>query len=291
MTLHEIHDKYNYFLAETHLANGERADLTTVVRNGMVMLIPVLLIGAFALNVRFFPIGAYQIFIRSFAGGFIDTLFEYISNASFGLMSVLMTFTISYCYLTQYDDGKLNVIAGVMTSLICFYILIGGFTSNFQPNLLGSQGVASAIICGIFAAHIYRLVYGIKLFNKHIFSDGSDFIFNSMIFSTLPACITIVLFALCNLIIIKMFRVNCFHDIFVGIGTWVFGGMGVHVLAAFCLYSFRQYCGSSVFTAAMFLAVLQMSFSKAVSLLMRQPLQQVRHQLRLLPRHFWIVSL
>lgn len=226
MTLHEIHDKYNYFLAETHLANGERTDLTSVVRNGMVMLIPVLLIGAFALTVRFFPISVYQTFIRSFAGGFIDTLFEYVSNATFGLMSVLMTFSISYCYLTQYDDGRLNVIAGVMTSLICFYILIGGFTSNFQPNLLGSQGVASAIICGIFAAHLYRIVSGIKFFSKHIFSDGSDIIFNSMIFSTLPACITIVLFALCNLIIIKMFRVNCFHDIFVGIGTWLFGGMG-----------------------------------------------------------------
>ena len=94
MTLQDIHDRYNYFLAETHLANGDRLDLTSVIRNGMVMLIPVLLIGAFALTVRFFPIEAYQTFIRTWAGGFIDTMFEYISNATFGLMSVLMTFSI-----------------------------------------------------------------------------------------------------------------------------------------------------------------------------------------------------
>ena len=233
MTLQDLLERYNGFFENTHLTVGEKADLTSVIRNGMVMLIPVLLIGAFALTVQFIPIPIYLRFIREWQGGFINTLFGYISNATFGLMSVLMTFTISYCYMTQFDDGKMNVITGVMTSMVCYFILIGAFTDKFNTALLGSQGVASAIICSIFASWVYRTVSGLKIFHHRLFSDGVDVILNSMIFSTLPACLTIVLFALSDLIVIKIFNVNCFHDIFVGIGTWIFGGMGRSYFSGF----------------------------------------------------------
>ena len=151
MTLQDLLERYNGFFENSHLAVGEKADLTSVIRNGMVMLIPVLLIGAFSLTVQFIPIPIYLRFSREWQGGFINTLFGYISNATFGLMSVLMTFTISYCYMTQYDNGKMNVITGVMTSMVCYFILIGAFTAKFNTALLGSQGVASAIICSMTA--------------------------------------------------------------------------------------------------------------------------------------------
>ncbi|MBP5707171.1 MAG: PTS sugar transporter subunit IIC/EAL domain-containing protein, partial [Spirochaetales bacterium] len=99
-------------------------------------------------------------------------------------------------------------------------------TTKFNTALLGSQGVASAIICSLFASWFYRTVSGVKIFHHRIFTDGVDVILNSMIFSTLPACFTILLFTLCDLIVIKIFHVNCFHDIFIGIGTSIFGGMG-----------------------------------------------------------------
>ena len=64
MTLQDLLERYNGFFENSHLAVGEKADLISVIRNGMVMLIPVLLIGAFSLTVQFIPIPIYLRFIR-----------------------------------------------------------------------------------------------------------------------------------------------------------------------------------------------------------------------------------
>ena len=54
--------------------------LVRAIRDGLVNMIPILIIGAFALIIKTFPIVAYKNFIASFAGGFIYTLFDFIYN-------------------------------------------------------------------------------------------------------------------------------------------------------------------------------------------------------------------
>ena len=59
-----------------------------VIREALASMIPVVMIGAFALIIRTFPVGLYQEFITSFASGFIYDLADIIFNATFGMLSV-----------------------------------------------------------------------------------------------------------------------------------------------------------------------------------------------------------
>ena len=77
-------------------------DLTVVraVRNGLIHIIPVLIIGAFSLILQTFPVDAYQTFISSFLDGALLKLFETVYNATFGALSVYMTFSISRSFIS-----------------------------------------------------------------------------------------------------------------------------------------------------------------------------------------------
>lgn len=48
------------------LERAENATMVVAIRNGLIMSIPVLMIGAFALILQNLPIDAYQTFLNSF---------------------------------------------------------------------------------------------------------------------------------------------------------------------------------------------------------------------------------
>ena len=81
--------------SENVLNKLEKLKIVKIIRDALVNIIPVLIIGAFALIIKSFPVGAYQSFIETFAGGFIYKLAEAIYSATFGVLSVYMTYSIT----------------------------------------------------------------------------------------------------------------------------------------------------------------------------------------------------
>ena len=69
---------------------AEQLFVVRVIRRGLVSMVPVLLIGAFALVLKSFPVAEYQSFISSFAGGFLLYIFDLVYKATFGVLSVYM---------------------------------------------------------------------------------------------------------------------------------------------------------------------------------------------------------
>ena len=65
------------------------------IRNGLVTAIPVVMIGSFALVLKFLPVPAYQDFLATFGSGILPALFTSVNNATFGMLSVYMTVFIS----------------------------------------------------------------------------------------------------------------------------------------------------------------------------------------------------
>ena len=74
------------------------------IRDGLVNMIPVLIIGAFALILKTFPVPAYQTFITTFGNGFLLTLLDFVYSATFGVLSVYMTLSISRSYMKIQKD-------------------------------------------------------------------------------------------------------------------------------------------------------------------------------------------
>ncbi len=109
----------------------EELTLVRVVRSGLVSMIPILTIGAFALILQTFPVAGYQRFLTTAVGGFFLDLFEFVYKATFGMLSVFMTFAISRAYMKQKADGEAVSGGAVLASLLTFFILAGAYLPEF----------------------------------------------------------------------------------------------------------------------------------------------------------------
>ena len=203
----------------------ERNVVIRSIRGGLVSMIPVLIIGAFALILRTFPLAEYQTFLTSFAGGFLYNLFNLIYCATFGVLSVYMTFFISRSFMRQTADPDAVYSGAVAASLIAFFILAGVDLENFSIDCLGPKSMFLAILTSLGASAIYLSFF--RLFQKShqvLYSHGADREFNRMLKTLFPIAIVAVIFALFNLLIGQIFHVESFRELLIN----AFNGLFSH---------------------------------------------------------------
>ena len=100
----------------------EQMGAVRTIRSGLVNMIPVLIIGAFALILKTFPVDAYQRAVSSLAGGFFLDLFDLIYSATFGVLSLYMTFFISRSYMKLKADPDAPVGGALAASVLSFFM-------------------------------------------------------------------------------------------------------------------------------------------------------------------------
>lgn len=191
----------------------EKLTIVRAVRNGLIRMIPVLIIGAFALILKTFPVDAYQKWIETFADGFILHLLDLVYSATFGVLSVYMTFCISRAYMKLKADLDTVTGGAVVTSLLCFFILAGAYLPTFTTENMGPKSMFMAILTGLGASALYRVFHRL-LRKKRLFalmSSGADREFNSMLTTLFPIAIVAIIFALFNEIVIRIFNVDSFR--------------------------------------------------------------------------------
>lgn len=193
------------------------ADLKIVrcIKNSLIMLLPVLLTGAFALFFRALPIPAYQTFLKGFLSGALDTFLGSVYSATFGILSIYMAVSVALNYTQVWMMTKTYSYGIVVTSLICFFLFVGTDESgSFSAASLGSDGVFTAIVCGLSASWLYdRICRKIK-YSEHLFTDGADDQFHAMLSSIIPTVLVVLIFAVINLILSKLFHVTGFQMLF-----------------------------------------------------------------------------
>lgn len=192
----------------------EKLTVVRSVRGGLTHLIPILTIGAFALILKTFPIKAYQTFLSDFAGGFLITLFDMVFFATFGALSIYMSFFISYSYMKIKADPEASVSGAASASVVSFFILAGAYLSDFGTDKTGPKAMFLAILTGLGASALYLLFD--RLFRrkrKRVLSAGADKEFNRMIAALLPFGLVVVIFSLFNAATIRIFKVDSFHKL------------------------------------------------------------------------------
>ena len=201
----------------------EQATVVRSVRSGLVSMIPVLIIGAFALIFKTFPVTQYQTFIETFLNGFLLKLFDIVYAATFGVLSVYMTFSISRAYMKIKSDQ--NAVSGgaVIAALISFFILAGAYLPDFSTDNMGPKSMFLAILTGLGASALYLVFY--RLFNKRrvlLFSTGADRDFNKMLTTIFPIVAVAGIFALFNYLIITLSVEDSFRSFLASVFNAIF---------------------------------------------------------------------
>lgn len=204
------------------------------IRSGLVMMIPILLIGSFSLVLRSLPIAPYQRFITSFLSGAVYSLFTFVHNATFGFLAVYMTIAIAICFMQQEQPSYTFSYGPVFTSLVCFCIFSGLLSDSFTVEALGVNGMFTAIVCSLGASSLYSYL-GKRLprFTR-LYTDGYDGEFSSAISTIFPTLLVILAFALVNLLFVLCFKVNGFQTQMVNFIIYVFSRMGRSLVSALC---------------------------------------------------------
>ena len=217
-------DKYTSFIRRIENLVAVRA-----VRNGLIHIIPVLIIGAFALILQTFPVRGYQDFISNALGGFFLKLLEIVYKATFGVLSVYMTYSISRAYMHLKADQNAPYGGAIIASLISFFILSGAYLPGFGTEQMGPKSMFLALITGLCASALY--LYSYRFLQKHkknffLFVDNREIA--KMISTLFPIILIAALFGLINALIVRLFGVDSFHELLINLFNSLFsiGGSG-----------------------------------------------------------------
>ena len=96
------------------------------LRKSLITLLPVLMLGSFALVLKSLPIKVYQDFIASFAGGILFSLFNIIYTVTFEIISIIMVILLGFYIGEEKQRGINDCRMGIMiASVSCYFILVG----------------------------------------------------------------------------------------------------------------------------------------------------------------------
>ena len=196
------------------LGKLEHLIIVQSIRNGLINIIPILLIGAFSLILKTFPVDAYQDAIANFAGGFILQILNIIYSATFGALSLYMTFSISRSYMDLRHDPDTVTVGAIISSVISFFIFAGIDLESFSIGNMGPKSMFLAIITAIGASRLY--IAAERFFKKRrhkLYSKGADRMFNRMLSTFSPIAVTVIVFALIDALAVHVFKVESFREL------------------------------------------------------------------------------
>lgn len=203
----------------------ENAPAVLAIKSGLIMIIPALMIGSATLVFKYFPISQYQQFIETVLAGKLSAFFDLIYNATFGMLSVFLTCTISFCYARQFDYNRASLTSPI-TSMICFFILSGVQMDTTTWDALGVKGVFLAIISALLATKLLRLITSFAKKKTHGYTEDTDIEFNHSVSMILPAAAVVAVFALVNTLVTTFFHTNSVFELFVNTANAVFLPLG-----------------------------------------------------------------
>lgn len=170
------------------------------IKHGLMLAIPFLILGSFALLFNSFPIESYQTFITSFLNGVLSDALVIIYNSTLGSIALILIVTISLSY------GKLNAQDDVffypVTVVISYLCFCGGLQENtyiFQSDWVFTAMCITLLVCAM-------LKKGMKLVShlEKLYTAGTNYIFNRAIQGIFPIIIIVLIFTCIGQIMIHL---------------------------------------------------------------------------------------
>lgn len=144
------------------------------IRDGIILTMPLLIIGSLFLIIGFIPIPGYSDFMSSIFGDKWLTKLLYPVNATFDIMALIVSFGVAYRLAEKYKVDPLS--AGAIS--VASFLLATPYTTMFTPEgagaavevggvipvaLMGSKGLFVAMILAILSTEIYRKIIQKKI--------------------------------------------------------------------------------------------------------------------------------
>jgi len=176
----------------------ERNPVLMAVRRGLMLMIPLLLLGSFALVVVSLPIPGYREAMARLFGPGWTAPFLYVRDGTNNVFSVLLVVCIAYSYAVEYHSRRgclCNPAIAAVVSLGSFVALSGMSSPGFALSTFGTLGVFVAIASAVVSSLLFLRLMSAKRLRLGIFSVERDSTLNQAVESIVPAAVTVACFA------------------------------------------------------------------------------------------------
>ncbi len=203
------------------------------IREGLIMIVPVIMLGAFSLLLMSLPIDGYQEFIEDFANGIVYTILSYMYQATYGMLSIYMVASISMCYANSEKNSGGYFFGPIIVSLCAFWILSGVYTDGvINFDVLGVNGMFTAMVSTISASVLFCYIQRKLQIRVKFYARGADDIFNNMMKYLLPIIIVVLIFSVFSVLVCKLFGVGSFQEMYVFLIQKLFVDVGCNIWSA-----------------------------------------------------------
>lgn len=200
-----------------------KSPVLRAIRSGLTYMIPILMIGSFALIALSLPIPAYQSFMESFFGSQWGNVFLYVRDGTFNIFSLIMVVCISYSYTVE-SQNRYSPQNPIITSSIalCTFIVMSGISKEgFTIAKFGVIGVFLAMLIALTSSMLFLKLSSYKFLRLKALTDGASASYSYAISAILPAAITVSIFSIVNQGLTYFFSIsdmqNFLSDFFIGL--------------------------------------------------------------------------
>lgn len=178
------------------------------VRDGLVLSMPLIIVGSIFLVLSSLPIPGYIELISSIFGEDWTSNMGFVVNATFGMMALISSFGITNSLVKSYNiDGNA---AGIIS--LCSFLLVTPLTKDngIDMTYMGSKGLFVSLLIGLIVGEIYRKMVQAEIIIK--LPDGVPPAVSKSFVALIPSSVCLTLFWIIRLVINQVGLVNL-HEV------------------------------------------------------------------------------
>ncbi|MDR2529146.1 MAG: EAL domain-containing protein [Synergistaceae bacterium] len=169
----------------------------TAIRSGLVCMMPLMIVGSFAVLINNVPLDSFRAFMSMFFGETWKDVAGAIYNGTSRMMALGSVFSVSYAIVrTRKSSDQFNSLIAALVSLGCLVTLFPTSWNALPFEEIGPMGLFLAIVVAVTASSLFLLFFRHKLFRTRIFSDAADPLVMQALAALEPAMWTFLTFAL-----------------------------------------------------------------------------------------------
>lgn len=174
--------------------------LIRAIRNGLALMIPIIMVGSFAVMINNLPIAIFQESMNAVFGSAWKDIGNYLFLGTYSIISLCIMFSVSYSLAMESPEiqtNRVNIVITCVLSLSCLIILTEPvFDGQGIPFFWTSAtGLFVAMLTAILSTTIFLKLSSFKILRIDAFNHEFDSSLNKAITALIPAFLTLLFFA------------------------------------------------------------------------------------------------
>ena len=249
----------------------ENTPLIRAVRQGMVMMIPILVSSAVALMLGSLPFTGYQEGLNTLWNGRIAAFLGLVRSASEGSLAIGLALTTSFSYAMQRNRSRGEAVTVMLTAVVSLIGFSGNPQGNISVEALGSHNTFAALFISLGCSVLFFKMKDTRFFRIRWRKAGADVCYAEAVSGVIPALLVVAFFVLLRQVSVAVFHVDSLQEILETVvrnllaltennlaaaivilllvhGMWLVGMHGSYVLGAVIYENFGVISGEVVYS-------------------------------------------